>query len=142
MLFAALHSFYAHSQVVFTCINKFPKVGDGFVKSSILWNPHLLVCESQYWDLSDIEVLDKEEQIVCLASSEENGVYDLRSGHTKYSYSMDDNHLYLAKTENKVTKVTYGQPELQLFYPCAYKDSFLKIFSVKSLHSTRIAWNP
>jgi len=41
MMFAFLHSFYAHSQVVFTCSSNLPKVGEGFVKSSILWNPHL-----------------------------------------------------------------------------------------------------
>ena len=123
MILATLHSLCAHSQVVFTCTNNFTQVGKGFVKSSILWISHLQVGENQYWDLSDVEVLDKEEQINCLASSEDESTYDLRLGHTKYSYSLGANKLYLIKTENKVTKVTYEQPELQLFYPCAYMDS-------------------
>jgi len=70
-----------------------------------------------------VDVLDKEEQVECLSSSEEKNEYDLRFGHTKFSYSQDASHLYLTKTESKVTKVTYEQPELQLFYPCAYLDS-------------------
>ena len=123
MIFATLHSFYAHSQVVFTCTSNLPKVGEDFVKSPILWNPALQVGENQYWDLADVEVLDNEEQVMCLSSLEEKSEYDLRLGHTKFSYSLDANHLYLTKTENKVTKVTYEQPELQLFYPCAYLDS-------------------
>ena len=123
MLFATLHSFFVYSQVVFICPNKLPMVAEGFVKSSILWKPHLLDGENQYWNLSDVEVLDKEEQVECLASSEDKSGYGLKLGHTKFSYSQDANHLYLTKTENKVTKVTYEQPELQLFYPCAYLDS-------------------
>ena len=123
MLFTALHSFYAYSQVVFTCTSNLPKVGEGFVKSSVLWNPHLLDGENQYWDLSDVEVLDNAEQVECSSCSEEKNEYDLRFGHTKFSYSQDANHLYLTKTESKVTKVTYEQPELQLFYPCVYMDS-------------------
>ena len=123
IMFATLHTFYAHSQVVFTCTNNLPKVGEGFVKSSILWNPHLLSGENQYWDLSNVDVLDNEEQVTCLSSSEEKSEYALRLGHTKFSYSQDANHLYRTKTENKVTMVIYEQPELQLFYPCAYMDS-------------------
>ena len=123
ILSAVMLSQQAIAQVVFTCTNNLPKVGEGFVKSSILWNPHLFSAENQYWDLSDVEVLDKEEQVECLSSSEDKSEYDLRLGHTNFSYSQDANHLYLTKTENKVTKVTYEQPELQLFYPCVYKDS-------------------
>ena len=123
ILSAVMLSQQAIAQVVFTCINKLPKVREGFVKSSILWNPTLLVGENQYWDLADVEVLDKEKQVECVSSSEAKSGYGLKSGHTKFSYSQDANHLYLTKTENKATKVTYEQPELQLFYPCTYKDS-------------------
>ena len=123
MLFATLRPYCAYSQVVFTCTSNLPKLGEGFVKSSILWNPHLFSAENQYWDLSNVDVLDNEEQVTCLSSLEEKNEYDLRLGHTKFSYSQDANHLYLAKTENKVTMVIYEQPELQLFYPCAYLDS-------------------
>ena len=107
------------------------KAGDSFECIKIVWNPVLKSGKNQYWDLSEVETLEDREKVDCLLSSEDCTQFELCMCGTTFSYAFDKNCQYLTKTENKITLVSYEQPELQLWYPCVYQDSVSQSFCGK-----------
>lgn len=108
-----------------------PNAGDSFERIGIAWTPVPKSEKNQYWDLSEVEVLEDRKRVECLLSSEDGKTFELCSGATKFSYVFDENSQYMTKTENKITSVSYEQPELQLRYPCVYQDSVSRPFRGK-----------
>ena len=114
-----------------------PRAGDRLIKQQMEYTGSGEDGDSVCWDFSNVEIKEEEENWPVDYSALPDSLFAKIENHTRFVYNDFSDSLLLKSNENRLLRMDYGNPVLEMVFPLSYGDAFSSTFHGTGVYSQK-----